>query len=130
MTTDQQRRTTQRALVREGLDAAPGFISAGQLHRKILDADEAIGLATVYRHLNGMAARGEIDVVSVSSERLFRACTPEEHHHHLVCETCGKAVDLAPPEETWIREVAEKHGFSVTSHVLEIFGKCAECTAR
>lgn len=50
------------------------------------------------------------------------------HHHHLVCEDCGKAVDIDPPDETWLRTTANQNGFTVARHVLEVFGRCADCT--
>ncbi|MGO1823093.1 MAG: Fur family transcriptional regulator, partial [Brevibacterium aurantiacum] len=53
----------------------------------------------------------------------------DEHHHHLVCENCGKAVEVEPPSEDWITTTAHSHGFEVTRHVFEIFGLCAECAA-
>ncbi|MFV0535613.1 MAG: Fur family transcriptional regulator [Cumulibacter sp.] len=126
---EDRRRTAQQERVKQSLDEADGFVSAGDLHRRIFAKGESIGLATVYRHLNAMAEREEIDVIAVDNERLFRACASADHHHHLVCERCGKAVDLPPPEEAWFADVAGRHGFTLTRHVLEIFGVCAECAA-
>ncbi|WP_455132005.1 hypothetical protein [Microbacterium aurum] len=41
----------------------------------------------------------------------------------------GTAVEIDPPHEEWIWRAAAQHGFTVSHHVLEIFGRCAECAA-
>jgi len=66
-------------------------------------------------------------VLPVDGGRLYRACEPGLHHHHLVCEACGNATDIDPPNEEWIQAAAREHGFTVTRHVLEVFGQCSEC---
>lgn len=81
----------------------------------------------MYRQLNALAESGHADTVPGPSGLLFRACAPDAHHHHLVCENCGYAVEINPPEEAWIRQTAARHGFTVTHHVLEVFGRCADC---
>lgn len=123
------RNTPQKELVRQALAAAPGFVSAQQLHRGLSESGDQVGLATVYRQLNVLAESGEADTVSVESGQLFRACDPAGHHHHLVCERCGWAAEIHFPDEQWIHEEAAKQGFEVSRHVLEVFGYCAQCSA-
>jgi len=122
------RRTAQKRAIRGALEEAGEFVSAQQLHQRLDEAGVRVGLATVYRQLAGLAAAGLADTISVASGQLYRACESAEHHHHLVCETCGKAVEIDPPE-TWIRTAARKHGYTVTGHILEVFGRCPECAA-
>lgn len=126
----QKRNTAQKAAVRTALEQSPGFISAAKLHHRLIEEGGTIGLATVYRQLNALAEAGEADTITVQSGQLFRVCEPDGHHHHLVCEVCGKAVDIEPPSEAWIRKVADEHGFTVTGHVLEVFGRCPDCAAK
>ncbi|MGB4778103.1 Fur family transcriptional regulator, partial [Microbacterium sp.] len=117
------RHTAQKDAVMRALAEAPGFVSAGALHQRIVQGGAAIGLATVYRQLNALAESGRADTIASPSGQLFRACAqPGEHHHHLVCEGCGRAVEFDPPDEEWIRRTATTHGFTVTRHVLEVFG--------
>lgn len=124
-----KRRTVQKEAVREALKETKEFVSAQDLHRRLIDAGSRIGLATVYRQLNNLAAEGQADTIRMGGEQLFRDCGEDasRHHHHLVCERCGRTVDIEPPSETWFRRVARENGFTVTSHILEIFGTCAEC---
>lgn len=126
-----QRNTWQRERVREALTDVGGFVSAQSLHQNLRDAETGIGLATVYRALAGLTASGEADSLqSPEGEALYRACQSEGHHHHLICRSCGKAVEIeATAVENWARETATEHGFTQAAHVVDIFGLCAECTA-
>ncbi|HCS60205.1 MULTISPECIES: Fur family transcriptional regulator [Microbacterium] len=125
----ERRQTVQKEAVRQALEEATGFISATQLHQRINTEGTPIGLATVYRQLNALAESGHADTIPVPSGQLFRACEPGAHHHHLVCEECGTAVEIEPSDEEWIRDTAARHGFTVTRHILEVFGRCADCAA-
>ncbi|GAA1855308.1 Fur family transcriptional regulator [Microbacterium koreense] len=123
-----QRVTAKRGIVQDALHRADGFVSAARVHDLITTAGTRIGLATVYRQLNALAETGEADTVAHPSGQLFRACTaPGEHHHHLICEDCGTAADVEPPDESWIDQTAADHGFVVTRHVMEVYGVCAAC---
>ena len=126
-----QRDTWQRERVREALADAPGFVSAQALHALLRDENTGIGLATVYRALAGLAAQGDADSLqSPDGEALYRACTSTGHHHHLICRSCGRTVEIeATDVEQWAHDTAEKHGFTRAEHVVDIFGVCAVCTA-
>ncbi|MDN6135627.1 MAG: transcriptional repressor [Brevibacterium sp.] len=123
------RSTAQKAVISSALDNEKRFVSAQQLHRTLEDHGHTVGLATVYRQLNALSESGHADSIIIAEKQLFRACAQEEHHHHLVCESCGKAVEIEPPSEDWITTTAHAHGFQVTRHEFEIFGLCAECAA-
>lgn len=123
------RSTAQKAIISSALEYEKRFVSAQQLHRTLEDQGHTVGLATVYRQLNALSESGHADSITIAEKQLFRACSQEEHHHHLVCENCGKAVEIEPPSEDWITTTAQSHGFAVTRHVFEIFGLCAECSS-
>lgn len=127
-----QRNTWQRDRVREALTDAPGFVSAQTLHATLRGENTGIGLATVYRALATLAASGEADQLqSPDGEAIYRACSTAGHHHHLICRSCGRTVELEAAEvERWARQVAAAHGFSEPEHVVDIFGTCAACAGR
>jgi len=126
-----RRRTRQRAAVQDALTGAEGFVSAQDLHQALREAGVEIGLATVYRALAGLAEDGEADQLQLDGEALYRACTPGRHHHHLICRSCGRTVEIsASPVEAWARSVAAEHGFTEAEHVVDVFGRCADCSAR
>ncbi len=126
-----KRRTWQRDAVREALAVSPGFVSAQTLHSALRESGSSIGLATVYRALGDLAQEGEADSLQQEGESLYRACTPGSHHHHLICRSCGKTVEIeADQVESWAKEVAAGHGFAEPSHVVDIFGVCADCVQK
>ncbi|MEU1973131.1 transcriptional repressor [Microbacterium sp. NPDC019599] len=126
-----QRNTWQRERVREALADARGFVSAQSLHATLRDENTGIGLATVYRALAGLAAQGDADSLqSPEGESLYRACATRGHHHHLICRSCGLAVEIeATDVEQWARATAAANGFIEAEHVVDIFGLCASCAA-
>ena len=75
-----------------------------------------------------MAEAGELDVLrNADGEAAYRRCSTG-HHHHLVCRSCGRTVEVSGPAvETWANAVAAEHGFRDVSHDLEIFGTCGDC---
>jgi len=56
-----------------------------------------------------------------------------EHHHHLLCTSCGRVIDVTPTpafERTVnrvVEELAAQQDFHPTSHALDIIGKCSSC---
>jgi Fur family transcriptional regulator, ferric uptake regulator len=126
-----KRNTWQREAVREALGSSDAFVSAQSLYSELRDTGNAIGLATVYRALADLATLGEADSLqSADGENLYRACTPGQHHHHLICRKCGTTIEIkADAVERWAQSVAADHGFTQANHVVDVFGLCAECTA-
>ena len=124
----EQRSTRQAAAVRAALARRDGFTSAQDLHAELRGSGAAVGLTTVYRHLQSLADAGAVDVLrSPDGESVYRICGTG-HHHHLVCRECGRAVEIEGREvERWTRQVAEAEGFVDVDHTVEIIGTCADC---
>jgi Fur family ferric uptake transcriptional regulator len=124
------RQTRQRTAVKTALEGREGFMSAQQLHDLLRQQGESVGLTTVYRTLQGLADAGEVDsLVTDDGETVYRRCGPD-HHHHLVCRSCGRTVELAGPAvESWADAIALQHGFTEISHTLELFGLCRSCSS-
>jgi Fur family transcriptional regulator, ferric uptake regulator len=122
------RATRQRRAVRDTLAELDDFHSAQQIHELLSRRGDRVGLSTVYRTLQSLADAEEIDVLrSDDGEALYRRCS-EGHHHHLVCRSCGRTVEVeGPTVERWADRVAAEHDFADVSHTLEIFGLCADC---
>lgn len=124
-----RRPTRQRAAVVELLVNIGDFMSAQDLYERLRAQGQGVGLATVYRTLQAMAADGEVDMMRTGDgEAVYRRCS-NGHHHHLVCRTCGRTVEVeGPAVESWTDKVSAENGFSDVHHTLEIFGLCASCT--
>jgi Fur family ferric uptake transcriptional regulator len=127
-----QRNTRQAAAVEQVLRDADGFRTAQELFAEVRSRGHAVGLTTVYRHLNALAAGGMADVVHrPDGESQFRLCgesdAADRHHHHVVCRVCGRSVEVSGPEvEDWAARVAHTAGFTEVSHTVEVFGLCPE----
>jgi Fur family ferric uptake transcriptional regulator len=123
------RSTRQRAAVASALAEVDEFRSAQELHDMLKHRGDSVGLTTVYRTLQSLADAGEVDVLRTSDgESVYRRCSSEDHHHHLVCRSCGKAVEVeGPAVERWADAVAREHGYVDIGHTLEIFGTCGDC---
>ncbi|WP_307874446.1 Fur family transcriptional regulator [Frankia nepalensis] len=124
------RSTRQGDAVSAALAATNAFTSAQDLHARLRADGQPVGLTTVYRHLQVLADRGEVDVLRLDDgETVYRRCATGTHHHHLVCRACGHTVEVAGPEiERWTEQVAAAEGFTDVAHTLEIYGHCSSCS--
>lgn len=124
------RATRQRAAIRALLDKTSDFRSAQELHDELRQRGEGVGLTTVYRTLQQMAAAGVLDTLRTDTgESVYRRCS-DHHHHHLVCRICGSTVEIQGGHvENWAQEIASEHGFSDIRHTIEIFGICSNCAS-
>ena len=125
------RSTRQKRAVWAALNSLEDFVSAQDLHRILTDRGEKVSLATVYRVLQSHQEDGWLDVLRPDDgEAIYRLCEREEHHHHLVCRSCGLTVEFeAPDVEDWAEKLASAQGFTDARHTLEIFGLCERCSA-
>jgi Fe2+ or Zn2+ uptake regulation protein len=85
-----------------------------------------MSLKTVYQTLNDLADMGEIRRLDLGTGSSRFDPNVERHHHHLVCNQCGKVRDLDLPIDVSI-PVAEQHGFAVASTEVVFRGLCADC---
>jgi len=122
------RTTRQRLTVLEALRGRDDAVTAQDLHAQLRAAKELVGLTTVYRTLTALADAGFLDTFARDGEQAFRLCS-DTHHHHLVCEVCGRVEELeADSVEEWVAGIAARRGFTVTGHRADIFGICATCS--
>lgn len=125
----QERSTRQKRALAAVLADVDSFRSAQDLFNELRNRGENVGLTTVYNQLRALAEAGEVDAMRADDgETLYRRCDRQDHHHHLVCRSCGRTVEIEGPEvERWAAKVAEGHGFVEVTHTVEIFGTCADC---
>ena len=128
MTQDQSLMNKSEVKVIGALKRAGKFASAQSVYQLLRKDGESTGLATVYRTLQKAAARNTVDVLRKDDgEALYRLCETG-HHHHLVCTSCGKTIEVEGSSvERWANTVAKNNGFRKVSHVVELFGICQKC---
>ena len=129
MTENVRRPTRQRAAVEAVLTDIDDFLSAQDLHARLRTRGQSVGLATVYRTLQAMATDGDVDMMRTGDgEAVYRRCSSGSHHHHLVCRSCGRTVEVeGPAVERWADKIGAENDFSDVVHTLEIVGTCADC---
>ncbi len=126
-----RRLTKQRVVVAEALARAGTALSAQELYERVRPRHPRLGLATVYRALEGQVESG----MATRLERTghvyaYVACVPE-HHHHLVCTSCQRVEDMDEALlRPVLRSIRDRHDFQVDHATLDFYGLCARCRAR
>lgn len=123
--------TVQQETIWHELAEAAIFVSAQDLHARLRSAGHRIGLATVYRTLHVLADAGAVDVLRARDRHsIYRACGGREPHHHLLCRSCGRTVEVAARVlDEWAAGAGAEHGFTEVTPIGEFFGTCADCAA-
>jgi Fe2+ or Zn2+ uptake regulation protein len=90
---------------------------------------ETLDRATVYRTIALFERLGIVNRMwhgFKSQLELSEIFTP--HHHHAVCQSCGKTIDLVSSDlENTISKISREHGFLALGHVIELTGYCRFC---
>jgi Fur family ferric uptake transcriptional regulator len=105
--------------------SATRHMSAEDVYKVLLEGNEEIGLATVYRVLTQFEAAGLVSRHHFEGGHSVFEMNEGHHHDHIVCNQCGKVVEFF--DETIERcqeKVAAKSGFSIRDHSLIIYGDC------
>ncbi len=94
------------------------------LKHKKLSAD----LASVYRSMELFKKIGIVEEVELGDgKRRYELIDADNHHHHIVCNSCGVIEDITVQEDKILNEVKNKSNFQITKHSLKFFGICKSC---
>jgi len=103
-------------------------ITAEQMYRQLVKKDAHIGLATIYRTLNLFCEAGLAQARHFGTQTQFDNISHKGHHDHLICTGCGKIVEFENEDIEFLQgQVAQKHGFTIQTHKLELYGICPSC---
>lgn len=122
-----KRDTKQRQAIRRALDDAGRplgpheVLEAAQVHRP------GLGIATVYRTLKAMVEEGTLAQVELPGEPPRYEVNGKLHHHHFHCRACDRVYELEGCPEG-LRSLTPA-GFSLESHEVVLYGRCAACSA-
>jgi Fe2+ or Zn2+ uptake regulation protein len=98
------------------------------LWQQLQQVDPRLGRATLFRAVDVLVDLGVLDRIEIGDgTRRYRVCDPG-HHHHLICTNCHRIqeIDVCLPEAE-LTQAAERAGFAVDRHALELYGRCANC---
>lgn len=122
--------TKQRRAVLEAFLGSEDHVSAEELYKLVTEKEPKIGLATVYRTLSLLTQSGLASELDFGDgQKRYEHKFMHSHHDHMICTECGKIIEFSHPMiEKLQEEVAGRHGFKLTSHKLDLFGLCTECS--
>jgi Fe2+ or Zn2+ uptake regulation protein len=127
------RLTPQRRAVLDVLRGCTDHPTAAQVIDRVRHQHPGIGAATVYRTLGLLVGTGEALELSLGDGASARYDGNTSQHDHVVCDRCGRAVDVprttATSMATAARGIARDTGFDVTGYDLRFHGQCRHCQA-
>jgi Fur family ferric uptake transcriptional regulator len=103
-------------------------VTAEEIYRTLAKKDPHIGLATIYRTLKLLCEAGLAQERHFGTQTHFDNVSHKGHHDHLICTSCGRIVEFENCDiERLQEEVAQRHGFVIQTHKLELYGLCSKC---
>ena len=108
-------------------------LTAQELFDGLRQESRTVGIATIYRTLDQLVRDGFVQRIDVGAgiSRFEPLHADGEHHHHLVCESCGKVEAFADDQlERALRRVEGQTGYSVAGHDVVLRGACRDCSPR
>jgi Fur family transcriptional regulator, ferric uptake regulator len=117
--------TLPRVKILQMLEASEQrHLSAEEVYKQLMEADEDVGLATVYRVLTQFEAAGLVVRHNFDGGHSVFELERGDHHDHMVCVETGQVVEFHNEEIEALQEsIAAKHGFELTGHSLVLYVK-------
>jgi Fur family transcriptional regulator, ferric uptake regulator len=121
--------TRQRTLIIDTFFQLGGHLSVEDVWAKVRQQDAKVSVATVYRTMKLLSECGLAHARNVGDgQTRYEPAAGRDHHDHLICTRCGRIVEFENDRIEALQEsVAKRHGFTVTSHKMELYGLCRDC---
>lgn len=112
-------------------DHIHSFLTAEEIYFLARKRNEKINRSTVYRNIEILDQEKLIhkSIKKDGTTRIKLLCSAE-HHHHMICDQCGKIIIYPKCDLQIYQEFAKEHGFILTGHVLELHGLCEDCQSK
>ena len=115
--------TEQRRVIARVLSESEDHPDVEKLHERASSIDPGISIATVYRTVRLFEEAGILDRHDFGDGRARYEAAPEAHHDHMIDVETGKVIEFVDPElEALQRQIAEKLGFRLVDHRMELYG--------
>jgi Fur family ferric uptake transcriptional regulator len=117
--------TLPRVKILQILEAATEpHMSAEDVYKALMEADEDVGLATVYRVLTQFESAGLVERHNFDGGHSVFELDKGDHHDHMVCVQSGKVIEFMNEEiEILQHKIAEKYGYELVEHSLVLYVK-------
>lgn len=121
------RTTKQRQAILQVIRSSRAHLTADDIFQQVKKSQPNISLGTVYRNLDLLTQSGSLSK-AVFSDGKARFEFTGEHHHHLICLSCGSAVDIPVcPVGEEVTAFMKNSNFQACHHHFEVYGYCAQC---
>ena len=109
-------------------NSANKHLSAEDVYKALIEAEEEVGLATVYRVLTQFESAGLVMRHHFEGGHSIFELTSLDHHDHIVCNNCGQVEEFFDELiEDQQEKIASKYGFKITDHSMYLYGICKKC---
>lgn len=117
------RMTDQRRVIARVLSLAADHPDVEEIHRRAVEIDPKISIATVYRTMRLFEESGVVERHDFQDGRSRYEEATDDHHDHLIDLKTGRVIEFVNTEiEALQRRIAEEHGYKLVAHRLELYG--------
>jgi len=125
--------TNQRKIVIDALvKNQEDHLNCDEIYDLVKNVDKNLGLATIYRSLKLFVQLGILTELNIGDGSirydLVDLNTNSHNHHHLICKSCGKIIEVKDDSlETLEKEIEKIYDFKIENHKCKFMGLCKEC---
>ena len=117
------RLTDQRKLIAKVMSESDDHPDVDELHRRVIKLDSKVSIATVYRTVKLFEEAGIVSKHDFKGTKSRYEQNTEEHHDHLIDVNTGEIIEFVDNDiEKLQKKVAEKLGYKLVDHRLELYG--------
>lgn len=103
-------------------------LTPNDIYLRLIGDSHNTNLTTVYRNLELLEGLGLVKRLGFNKNSFYyELLSDRTHHHHAICQSCGKVEDLENISEKFVQELEKSTKFKIEDHNLEFFGLCQEC---
>ena len=122
------RLTPQRMMILSAMESSREHISAEEIYAQVAAKYPHVNISTVYRTLELLKKLGMVYEIDLGEGRIRYHAEGSGHHHHLVCQSCGKVIDIDEATLSSLKDILlHDYGFSADLRHVGIFGRCEGC---
>lgn len=124
--------TPKRIAILDFLARSGTYVNPEEVRQKLKEQFASIGLPTVYRNLDELAAGGIVSkIIHPNRQLYYYFCSNSDHHHHFICLSCRKVMDLEICSVKGLEdEINDQVRGKVMSHILQVNGLCRKCCGK
>ena len=119
--------TEQRKRILKVLISSSKPLSASEIYNQLQQNNYQVRLSTIYRNLSNFHEKGLIKELNFAGKNQNYYEFINDHHHHLLCTSCGEILCLDCPVQDYESSLARETGYEISEHKIKIYGLCPQC---